>query len=288
MSFPNVDPINQASPAEPATRSLYYGVSKPPAIIMDGVLGNYYSKTFSGDLTVNAEDLDRRALENPLFDIVINELPTLTNDSIAASVDFTFVDTTAVFSSQIILNIGLIESDVSGNRNVVRKFLSGTDGTLVNQASAVLTPGITTFNLTKRIGIDVPIGTAPLHLIAWIQDRNSKRIHQAKIVTASAKVPQQVVGVEDPVLSSAKEIQIFPNPASRQLNFMAEHKLMQGYMYSIVDQRGVTLINGELREDIFTPQQVVLNNLMNGIYFVIISRGGRALVHRKIAVMNRN
>jgi hypothetical protein len=43
-----------------------------------------------------------------------------------------------------------------------------------------------------------------------------------------------------------------------------------------------------LKEDIFEPQQVELDNLANGVYIVMISRGGRALIHRKIAVMNRN
>ena len=76
LANPSADPINQQNPAEPAARALYYGVSKPPAVIMDGVLGNYYGKPLTGDLTITAEDLDRRALESPLFAIRIDTLPT--------------------------------------------------------------------------------------------------------------------------------------------------------------------------------------------------------------------
>jgi len=89
-------------------------------------------------------------------------------------------------------------------------------------------------------------------------------------------------------LTRARDIQMYPNPASRHLNFTSEYPLMPGYTYSIVDQRGIIIQSGELQEDIFSPQQVELDNLANGVYVVIISRGGRALVHRKIAVMNRN
>jgi hypothetical protein len=179
-----------------------------------------------------------------------------------------------------------VENNLSGNVNVLRKMLMGSEGTTIN------TPWSfgTTITVPVKSIIDVPVGSANpnLWLVAFVQDRNTKRIHQAIFDSLAAKTQTTIVGVEDPVLSGAQAIQIFPNPASRQLNFTSEYRLKEGYTYSIVDQRGITLQRGELKEDIFTPQQVELDNLANGVYFVIISRGGRALVHRKVAVMNSN
>jgi hypothetical protein len=86
---------------------------------------------------------------------------------------------------------------------------------------------------------------------------------------------------------------VFPNPAARYINFaidntFSEPRLLKGYTYNIVDQRGITVLSGELQEDLSVPQEVETGKLANGMYVIIISRGSRALVHRKIAVMNQH
>jgi hypothetical protein len=289
IANPSLDNINQDNPVDPAARSLFYGVSQPPVGIMDGILGDYFGTDFNGDQTkIDAVEVDRRALEDPLFDILVTELVT-TNDSIKLDVQFEYIDAVIppTLTSPVTFHVGLVESNVSGNINVLRKLLLGSEGTTVNIPWSF---GTTTAVPVKSI-IDVPIGMANnnLWVVAFVQDRNTKRIHQTALVKLSQKDQTTIVGVEeDPELTRARDIQIFPNPASRHLNFTSEYRLMSGYTYSIVDQRGITMLNGELQEDIFSPQQVELDNLANGVYFVVISRGGRALVHRKIAVMNRN
>ena len=286
IANPSADVINQDNPVDPAARSLYYGVSQPPVGIMDGILGNYYGTNFNGDQTkINAVEVDRRALEDPLFDILVTE-NTTTADSINLNVEFEY-RAAQVHTTPVTFYVGLVDSLVSGNVHVLRKMLLGSEGMTV---STTWNTGDSTIIPVKSI-IDVPIGTANsnLWIVAFVQDRNTKRIHQTAFVKAGApKDEAVVVGLDDPVLNGAKSIQIYPNPASHQLNFASEYRLMEGYTYSIVDQRGVTVLEGELKEDIFNPQQVELDKVTNGIYFVIISRGGRALVHRKIAVLNRN
>jgi hypothetical protein len=287
LANPDVDAVNQENPIDPAARALYYGVSRPPRIVMDGILGSYFSKAFTGDLIVDQVDIDRRSLENPLFDLRIDTLTT-TGNALKAWVKYTYVDTTQILTNDVIINVGLVEDSVGGsplNRNVLRKLLLGTDGRKISPPSLMVPDSV---EIDTVIDASIGNGNKRLYLVAFAQDRNTKRIHQATMVKLGNKSQTNIVGLEDPVLAGAKEIQIFPNPASRQLNFTSENKLLQGYTFSIVDQRGITMIRGELKEDIFTPQQVELNNLANGVYFVIISRGGRALVHRKVAVMNRN
>jgi hypothetical protein len=286
IANPSSDPINQTNPVDPAARSLFYGISQPPVGIMDGVLGDYFGTVFNGDQTkITATEIDRRSLESPLFDAVVTELPT-SSDSINLNIDFRYIDPSTPLNSPVTLHIALVESNVSGNINVVRKMLVGGEGQTVN---IPWTFG-TIYPVAIKSIIDVPIGIANdnLWVVAFVQDRDTKRIHQAWMKKAGQKDAATIVGVEDPVLEGANRIDIFPNPASREINFTSEYRLMEGYTYSIVDQRGVTMLKGKLQEDIFTPQQVELNNLTDGVYFVIISRGGRALVHRKIAVMNQH
>jgi hypothetical protein len=57
----------------------------------------------------------------------------------------------------------------------------------------------------------------------------------------------------------------------------------------MIDQRGVTVLSGKLNQDFSSgPQQIDVSGIANGIYFMAIQTGDQSVVHRKIAVMNRN
>ena len=158
-------------------------------------------------------------------------------------VEFEYVDSTQNFIDPVIVNIGLVEDNIgtTPHRNVLRKLLLGTDGRLITKVDWTTNP---IESIDSETEIDVPIGldNNNLYLIAFVQDRITKRIHQAVIKKINDKSGSVIVGIDDPVLNGAQAIQIFPNPASRYLNFTSEYKLMDGYTYSIVDQRGVTVL----------------------------------------------
>jgi hypothetical protein len=179
-----------------------------------------------------------------------------------------------------------VDADVSGNVNVLRKLLLGTEGRYINTDWSL--NQTETVNIREAIDVSVANGNS-LHLIAFVQD-SSRRIHQAIMQkAANNKAQQQVVGVEDPLDGLLSELQIYPNPASGKINFAMDRKIPQGYSYSITDQRGVRLLTGELQTDLTTsPQQVGISELANGIYFVTINRAGKPVLYRKIAVMNQN
>jgi uncharacterized protein (DUF2141 family) len=288
VANPSVDPINQANPVEPGARALYYGVLQPPAAVMDGILGNYYGKDFTGDfLSIKTEDIDRRALESPLFDLSVTELTTVTDDSIAFSLTYTYVDSLKPLTNPVVFNVALVEQNVSGNLNVLRGLLLGTEGTQVAQT---WTEGLTG-TITRRMGIDAPIGTTPnanLILVAFAQDRVTKRVHQALVLDASSKRQQQIVGVDDPVAEAIRDIQIYPNPASQYFNLRLDELLPYTYQYRLVDQRGVVVKQGDVNQDLTNGQEINIRELANGMYMFIISAGDKVLVQRKIAVMNRN
>jgi hypothetical protein len=144
--------------------------------------------------------------------------------------------------------------------------------------------------------IDVPIEEGGnLYVIAFVQERitvagiTSKRILQSQIFDAPYKVRQPPVGLpDDPVIVEAHSIDIYPNPASQQINFKLGGKLSRSYQWRIIDQRGVTVLEGDMQRDLTEAQQVDITRLANGIYFMAIEGQGKVLRYEKIAVMNQH
>ncbi|MBX2970593.1 MAG: T9SS type A sorting domain-containing protein [Cyclobacteriaceae bacterium] len=290
IANPSPDVINAENPIDPAARSLYYGVSQPPAAIMDGVLGNYFGTSFNGDQTkITAVEVDRRALEDPLFTIDVTQNPT-TNDSINLTVNYEYIAQQSV-TTPYTFQVALVEGNVNGNVNVLRKMLLGSEGQTANQMWSTGTEQ----EIQVRSIVNVPIQDGNnLYLVAFVQDRNTKRIHQSRVIQSVFKVPSTVVGIgDDPVLAQIRDIQVFPNPASKLVNFGIENGFgatlpIQGYTWSIIDQRGIEVLRGSLNEDLSEPQQVELDRLANGMYIVTFSKGSRVVVQKKLAVMNRH
>jgi hypothetical protein len=56
----------------------------------------------------------------------------------------------------------------------------------------------------------------------------------------------------------------------------------------MIDQRGITVLDGDVNSFFDSPQEIDISRLANGIYFMQIISGNTPLIHRKIAVMNRN
>jgi len=169
----------------------------------------------------------------------------------------------------------------------LRKFLLGTEGVTLN------IPWITNQMeaIDSTIEITSPIGNnnTDLYLVAFIQDKqfDSKEIHQALRIKLNKKSQAIVTGIDDPVLEQIKDIAIYPNPATRYINFATEASLTRDYQYTIVDQRGITMLSGNLNRDLTIPQQVELSNLADGVYIVMIHQGNRRLIQRKLAVLKR-
>ncbi len=284
------DNINRDNPVDPLVRSLFYGATKPPVGIMDGLDGLYYGRNLNGAPTqIELKDLDRRALVDPLFDIEITELPTLTNDSLHVSVKFTYIDSVNNLTTPVSLQLVLIEDiGTTGLRNIVRKFLLSSEGQIETD---VWTRG-KEVTVTYKKPIDMKaIGSnnTKLYLAAFVQDRitGTRTVHQAEIKKLSTKSSSTITGIDNPELAEVKDISMFPNPATQYINFASENQLTRDYQFTIVDQRGVTVLTGNLNRDLSIPQQVELSGIADGVYIVMIHYGNKRLTQRKLAVLKR-
>ncbi|NJM24686.1 MAG: T9SS type A sorting domain-containing protein [Bacteroidia bacterium] len=289
---PGFDSLNYYNTTDPAARSLLYGISTAPGTVMDGILGAYYNVTFNTYeyLRVTPEVLDRRALEDPLFEITIDTIASSSN-VFSGTLHFKYLDTVA-YAAPVVVQLVLVETDVQVGgapriyKNVVRKHLLGPDGVQINSIDwkSVLTRDVD----YDRV-IDVKIKDKnKLYLVAYIQDLNTRRIHQSIVVKAPAKTGAQPVGVDDdPALAEIADILVFPNPATNNINFKLDNMLVGAYDWKIVDQRGVDVLKGSLNSDLTTPQTVDVSELASGIYFVVFVNKERALMYKKVAIMNR-
>ncbi len=292
-SRPSSDPIYEQNHDDPDARSSFYGITKIPSGIMDGIHGNYYGDNLDGDhLKITSEILDRRALEDPLFDIKIETLPA-TPTSISMHIEFTYI-ATAALNNPVTLQVALVEDSVTVDplpmqRNLLRKFLLGPSGKTVSNIW-VMTQ---TMVIDTVLEITAPIGenNNRLYLVAFAQElkAQSNVIYQSAVYKIHEEKSQgKITGIEDdPVLAQIKDIAIYPNPATRYINFATETFLTRDYQFTIVDQRGITVLSGNLNRDLTIPQQVELSNIADGVYIVMIHQGNRRLIQRKLAVLKR-
>ncbi|HET7178243.1 MAG TPA: T9SS type A sorting domain-containing protein, partial [Chryseosolibacter sp.] len=293
------DQLYDDNPTDPDTRAFIYGADKPPVTVMDGILGaspyngsNANQIQFNGDhALINDIEIDRRALDDPKFQITdtlyANQPDT---GPLVGNVTFTYVDSMANLTTPVILHAALVEGNISGNKNVLRKLLWGSGGMTVSRP---WTKG-DTYSVDIKYPVDVPISDPDnLYLITFVQNKSQDNKVRPYILQASiAKVPRKLgltpVGVVDnPFDAEIRDIDVYPNPASKSVNFALQNPLSGNYTYRIIDQRGVTILEGDLNHDLSTPQKVELNVLSNGIYFVQFRTQGRVVQYRKIAVMNR-
>jgi PKD repeat protein len=289
MAVPGVDPLNTDNPTDPGARAFYYqNVTQPPFTVMDGILGKFYNKTFQGGYkTINDIELDRRALEDPAFVIDTVEIdPNSPSNIIQAKVKFTYIEKVNPITTPVTFQVALVETDIATNKNVLKKLLLQSEGFTVNRAWKLNDQQTIDINYT----LDVPVyDPSKLYLAVFVQDFASKRIHQAGIVKAPAKVGVPPVGIIDnPVTAEIWDISVYPNPASKVMNFYLENALTHDFSWEIVDQRGVTVMDGELNRDLSSPQQVEVKDIANGIYFVRFKLADKTLVYRKIAILKSN
>ncbi|MBT1686505.1 PKD-like domain-containing protein [Dawidia soli] len=293
LPTPGFDQIAVDNTTDPAVRSQLYGVSQPPLAVMDGIFGQYYNDVdFTGAYDkITDRELDRRSLESPSFRIGIVIDPTAPANVLRATISYTFIDEEHTFTPPMILQAALVEDGIeigtSGryNRNSLRKLLFGPEGFLINEPLEVGK----VYTRTVEYPITVPIVNGDsLSLLAFAQDKASRHILQAEIVKIEeTKTASEPVGLpDDPATAALARLKIYPNPASKQLNLFTGTRLERDYSWKVVDQRGVTVLDGMVNRNLAVPQALDISSLPNGIYVLSVQAGGKAVLYTKIVVLN--
>ena len=283
ISSPTSDPLNTDNPTDPASRSLYMGVSQPPSTIMDGILDGV---KFKGDYTdFNMVEFDRRALTDPQFDLRLDTIPTGNNNKISVKLTMRALKS---INTPLIVQVALIENQTGTFKNVLRKQLLGSDGETITLG---FNKGDILFKTRDNVEINVPItNPGQLTLVGYVQDKNTKEIYQSIVMSAPYKKGGVIVGLEPEIIpTTLNGISLYPNPANGSFYMgIPEGKTGVGFTWKLIDQRGIILKSGDFDELINNTKQVDVTGLANGIYLVMLAGPGKSVVYQKIVVMNRN
>jgi hypothetical protein len=243
---------------------------------------------------ITPAEIDRRALQDPLFGIQVDTVATGNNTSLRLNIRYTYIDSLNTLNIPVTFHAALIERGVNNNGNVVRKLLLRSEGSTVNR----------TWDLGQYLDetvdytIDVPVVNPDnLYIVAFVQDNSgtgsptARRILQSVIIKAPRKVGQVITGIDDnnPIAAELHGLVVYPNPASQIVKLHSDINFKRDYTWKLIDQRGVTVMSGDLQRDFSSgDQEIAVGNLANGMYIMAIQTGDKALVHKKIAIMNRN
>ena len=120
-----------------------------------------------------------------------------------------------------------------------------------------------------------------------MQDKITREIYGAKIVKSPRKVAQQITSIRVDIAEQLKKVSVYPNPADEIINFKINESALERYTWKIVDQRGVTMLQGEMNFDSDGIFSVESRDLPNGVYYAILGIDDTAVIYRKLAIMNR-
>ena len=297
VQYHMLDDLYYENEGDPNARATMYGVSQAPTTIMDGIQGQYFNMNFNGLLAqITPAEIDRRSLEDPLFRITVDTIATGNNNTLQLNVRYTYIDSLNTLDIPVTFHAALIERGVNGNGNVVRKLLLRSEGSTIERmwdASASTPYEDASIDYT----IDVPIVNPDnLYILAFVQDNSLpgsptvRRILQSVIVKAPRKVGPVITGVEDnPTVAELRGLVVYPNPASQFVNLHSDINFKRDYTWKLIDQRGALVMSGDLQRDFSNgDQQINVGDLSNGMYIMTIQTGDKSVVHKKIAIMNRN
>lgn len=237
-SFPDPDVINAANPADHNARIAYYGLTSQtiPIGLIDGARD--VNAPFGFALPANPNNgwwndfKSKRSLSSSPYLLSVKTLPHPHPDSLRVNVIYTRIGT--VQGNKARLFVAVIEKNVSGNEHVLRKFLPNPAGTLISQNtsdSLVFDWGPAGITNLSNIGI-----------VTFIQDVGTKEVHQSAVDIAPTHIPSGIItSIEDPAF--AENIQVYPNPASHELNIVLPEPARSVTPFALVDAHGRNIID---------------------------------------------
>lgn len=278
-SWPGVDPMNTFNAADVNTRVYYYidQMTGVPHAIMDGsaILGVNYA---GAPANLDQNMIDEQYLVPAPYDIEATAMvsgPTLT-------IDVTTTARAEIISGDLKVHVVLIEDPVEytsppGSNgetsfpHTMRAMFPDASG------SSIGTPTINQAdNFSFTYTIPVSLVTSNLKVVVFIQDDDTKEVHQAALATSN-------VGIYESNTSLSK-FNIYPNPSKDVATLKYKLENDNNVKISVYNSIGELVYHEDLNS-VKGSQSFKLNtsNLTNGIYLVTLSTDGQ-IFSRKLSV----
>jgi hypothetical protein len=285
--FNGPDQFNEDNPGVFSTRAFYYGVNTVPYSLLDGGGGNNELVYLYGNPSsyLTQEDVDLRALIDPLFDIDLD----VSLSGQALTVDFTLTakDTlppaekiihTLVFEKHIADVITLF--GVNDYYNVVKTMLPNAAGKAdFNAWSANESKSYHyTWQLSNVNNSD------SLRVAVFVQSDDTKEIYQA---ATNDSTPLQGFTSLRRMQVDELEMIMYPNPASDFVQLRLPEPGVNEYRVEIYDQLG-KLIKKDIWYGNEEIKNITLSSFSNGVYFVRLKdEDGLTRSLKKLVIIKR-
>ncbi|HVD99549.1 MAG TPA: T9SS type A sorting domain-containing protein [Cytophagaceae bacterium] len=274
------DPYNAYYSAGSSSRILYYGISTPPATVLDG---NYYNgNVYSGGTAasrLDTTDVDSRILERAKFriDLSTNIIP----GNVSAKIKVIYIDPINSYNGYLYLHTVVIEDSASGDNSfshVARQMLPDASGEGILKGSWTLNDSLT-FSRTWSHNLSNP----KLGVIAFLQNNSTKEILQSVYVKGTGNSGTPVIlDVSDRIIENGSVL-MFPNPANNEVNIVtiAENERIAGF--ALIDNLGRELKNETLNNGV---RSIVLNtsDINNGLYYIRVTLANGITTLNKILI----
>lgn len=208
--FPKKDALNSQNEKDPGARAFFHGIREVPRAVVDGYFNDILMAQWTQDYFA-----DRTLIVAP-FDIDVGQ-PKVVNETLQITAQVTALRN---FKRPVILHVVLMDSVVNVNGktfyNVVRKMLPDAAGTF--RKAAWQLRDTQSLDFQWKLG---KIKSETLRVVVFVEDYETREVHQAAVTNVQTKRTTEgqsehlVTNTVEELLQG--EIQLFPNPVSKQL-----------------------------------------------------------------------
>ncbi len=253
--FPHPDSANLANSADPNARTLYYNMSSPQAVVLQGEF------VPGGLANLDTNVVERNSLANAQFRINLN-VEDQPNGDWEISGNLNALDSIAL--QELILMVGIAQRSRKNNSNgavffhELLEFVPHAGGTYF-QKSWIMGES-ENFQFSWNPGNNNPDS---LVIFAFVQNLNSKEVYQ----TIARPKEYILTDLEEEMASTT--ITIFPNPSRGILTLQLSQAQAKPIALSISDIQGRAIFQSTIpaRKNEWTMN---LNDLPKGIYFIVL------------------
>jgi len=277
-NFPGADPQNQLLPAINNARTAFYGITTAPTLRIDGLFNPV------GAATQWAEALyDNRVLEPSPLKITINP-PVKEGGVVRINASVTNTTSSTVSLQGANAFVAIVEKDVNPFINVVRQLLPNAAGIPINQT---LDPG-ESIAIPEVIWSDrnlASLVSGNSAVIVFIQSINAgnQQVIQAELYDSpTLPEPDITTSLED--ITFSDKIQVYPNPANRELNVVLPQAAQSTIPLVLVDAQGREVYNGQF--SVGEQQKTLITTEMAGGLYVLQVQSPAGTVRKKVIVVH--
>jgi hypothetical protein len=184
----------------------------------------------------------------------------------------------------MIAHVAVIQKDVDGNQNVVRKLLPSPIGTQVTlpfttaEGERMIDPGMWVVDLPSLDAADA----ANFAIAAWLQDEFTHEVYQATLELNPLNLPSIVTGTENLLQS---RVTTYPNPADSEVKVVLSEAMAKDTEVRLFDNFGKAVASARIPKGQRT-QIIRTKELAAGVYLMQLDTPEGRVMKKVIVVHN--